>query len=162
GVLNMDYGHVASVDRFKWIDGAIEAVKLGNDRGYFVFVVSNQAGVARGLYDNQAVKQLHRYLRKVLRSHGAHLDDIEYCPFHPDGIVSGFARKSSRRKPEPGMLLDLITRWPVDLSGSIMIGDKLSDIEAGRRAGIRAVLFEGGNLLEFVEELLAEDRLPTD
>ncbi len=154
GVLNIDHGYIGTIDRFEWNDGAIDAVKFANDCGYFVFVVSNQSGVARGLFDEAAVRAVHRHMQNVLRDHGAHIDDIEYCPFHPEGTVPAYAKASDRRKPAPGMLLDIIKRWPVDVPASLMIGDKPIDMEAAKRAGIRGALYEGGNLLAFVKKVL--------
>jgi len=156
GVLNVDHGYVADAERFDWISGARSAVKWANDRGYFAFLVTNQAGVARGLYAEQAVGELHAHLQDGLRAEGAHLDDIRYCPHHPQGTVPALARSCLCRKPRPGMILDLLGRWPVDVDASLLVGDKATDIEAGERAGIRSVLFSGGDLREFLAATLSE------
>lgn len=152
GVLNHDDGYVGQPERFRWIDGAREAVRALNEAGYFVFLVTNQAGVAHGYYPEAAVGALHGWIQADLRKHGAHLDDIRYCPFHPQGKVDIYRRNSDWRKPASGMILDLCRSWNVDISKSHMIGDKLSDIEAGRGAGLTTHLFEGGNLQKFVNE----------
>lgn len=152
GVLNHDDGYVGSFDRFRWIDGAIETVRRFNESGRYVFVVTNQAGVARGFYDESAVEALHGAIREELRAYGAHIDDFRYCPFHPDGAVERYARADAWRKPEPGMLLDLMATWPVDVAKSLIIGDKPHDLEAGRRAGIDGYLFPGGDLARFVSD----------
>lgn len=136
GVLNVDHGHVGSIDRFEWIDGAIDTVRRANDLGWLVFVVTNQAGVAKGHYDEEAVLALHLFMQAALLAHGAHIDEYRYCPYHPDGVVERYRRESDDRKPAPGMLLDLMQRWPVDKGGSFMIGDKASDMEAGQMAGV--------------------------
>jgi D-glycero-D-manno-heptose 1,7-bisphosphate phosphatase len=150
GVLNFDEGYVGQIERFRWIDGAIEAVRALNEAGYFVFLVTNQAGVAHGHYPETAVAALHDWMQFELRRHGAHIDDIRYCPFHPEGKVTAYRRHSDWRKPACGMITDLCSSWDVDMSRSHMIGDKPSDIEAGRGAGLTTHLFEGGNLLDFV------------
>ena len=155
GVLNHDDDYVASVDRFRWIDGAMEAVRLANDLGYYVFVVTNQAGVARGLYDERAVTSLHCWISAQLREHGAHIDDWRYCPYHPEGTVESYRAVHGWRKPEPGMLVDLLESWPVDVERSILVGDKESDCAAARAIGIRPLLFRGGNLRDFLVESLA-------
>jgi D-glycero-D-manno-heptose 1,7-bisphosphate phosphatase len=155
GVLNIDCGYVGHVDRFEWVDGAPEAVKLANDLGYLVFVVTNQAGVARGMYGEGAVLDLHRHMQMQLGDIGARVDEFRYCPHHPEGIVPAYTTACSCRKPSPGMILDLIERWSVARSDSLMIGDKLTDIEAGTAAGIPSALFPGGNLRTFLMHLIA-------
>lgn len=153
GVLNADLGYVGSVDRFEWLPGAIEAVKAVNDSGRFAFLVTNQAGVARGRYTEADVRALHSHLQRELRRQGAHLDDIRYCPHHPEGVVPGYARSCTWRKPEAGMLLDLMAHWPADKARSLLVGDQPTDIEAARRAGIEAHLFDGGDLAAFMSSI---------
>jgi D-glycero-D-manno-heptose 1,7-bisphosphate phosphatase len=148
GVLNDDKGYVGEIERFEWLPGAIEGVKRINDLGLFAFVVTNQAGVARGFFDEAAVAAVHAALSRDLARAGAHIDDFRYCPFHPDGTVPAYTRVSDWRKPEPGMLLDLLSRWPVDISRSVMIGDKQSDVIAAERAGVRGYLLAPGETLD--------------
>lgn len=155
GVLNVDRGYVGDIDRFEWIAGAREAVKLANDSGFFTFVITNQAGVARGFYNEHAVRALHAHMQNELRASGAHIDDFRYCPHHPEGIVPELAVTCSWRKPEPGMILDLLEHWPVDVERSLLIGDKATDIEAGKRAGLRTLHFERDNLACSLARLLS-------
>lgn len=152
GVLNNDYGYVHRPEDFHWTDGAIEAIKLLNDRGWLVIVVTNQAGVARGYYDEKAVAELHGWMQAVLLAHGAHVDAFYHCPHHPEGVVAELSIACACRKPEPGMLLAAVADWPIDLSRSVMIGDKGSDIEAARRVGVRGIRFGGQGLLGIVAE----------
>lgn len=147
GVLNHDDDYVGSIERVRWVDGAIEAVRAANDAGAYVFVVTNQAGVAKGYYTEADVKTVHRSMAEVLRNNGAHIDDWRYCPFHPEATVPAYRRAHSWRKPGSGMLLDLISHWPVDLERSLMVGDQASDVEAAAGAGIKAEQFAGGNLV---------------
>jgi D-glycero-D-manno-heptose 1,7-bisphosphate phosphatase len=154
GVLNLDDGYVHRPESFRWVDGAPAAIKILNDAGYFVIVVTNQAGVARGYYEEADVDRLHRWINEQLRPLGAHVDAFYHCPHHPDGTVAAYARACDSRKPGPGMLLRAMSEWPVRHDGSFIIGDKESDLEAGRRAGIPGYFFPGGDLRALVGRLL--------
>jgi len=153
GVLNVDHGYVHRPEDFEWIAGAKAAIKNFNDAGYFVFVLTNQAGVARGLYSEEDVRALHRWIAADLQAVGAHVDQFEYCPYHPEGKVERYRRASDRRKPGPGMILDCLARFPVNKDRSFLIGDKPHDIAAAEAAGIPGYLFEGQNLLAYVEKV---------
>ncbi|HEX9214888.1 MAG TPA: HAD-IIIA family hydrolase [Bradyrhizobium sp.] len=154
GVLNHDSGYTFEAHKLEWIEGAREAVRAVNDAGYFAFVITNQSGVARGYYEEQHVVALHRWMADQMAEVGAHIDAFEYCPDHPDGTVARYCRTSDRRKPGPGMITDLAQRFPVDMTRSMVIGDKPSDIEAAQAAGLPGHLFEGGNLETFVKQRL--------
>jgi D,D-heptose 1,7-bisphosphate phosphatase len=154
GVLNHDSGYTFEAEKLRWIDGAREAVKAVNDAGYFAFVVTNQSGVARGFYEESHVHVLHRWMADEMAAIGAHVDAFEYCPDHPDGTVKRYRRASIRRKPGPGMIIDLLGRFAVRADDSILIGDKPSDLEAAHAAGLHGHLFSGGNLEAFVKRHL--------
>jgi D-glycero-D-manno-heptose 1,7-bisphosphate phosphatase len=154
GVLNEDSGYVFDISKLRWIDGAREAIKAANDAGYFVFVVTNQSGVARGFYEETHVEALHKAMMDDLAKIGAHIDAFEYCPYHPEAVIKRYRRVSHRRKPAPGMINDLLERFPVDVSRSILIGDKPTDMEAARAAGIKGYLFAGNNLEHFLRSVL--------
>lgn len=153
GVLNLDRGYVHRLDDFTWIEGAKAAVKRFNDLGWYVFVVTNQSGIGRGYYVEEDVWTLHRHIQAELRAAGAHLDDWRYCPFHPDGTIARYRQAHPWRKPEPGMLLDLMDHWPVVRERSLLIGDKDTDMAAARAAGVAGHLFTGGDLAAFVNDL---------
>jgi D-glycero-D-manno-heptose 1,7-bisphosphate phosphatase len=154
GVLNIDRGYVHRIEDFEWLPGAIEAIRLANERGFLVFVVTNQSGVARGLYGEEDVQRLHDHMRRELARHGAHIDDIRYCPYHPDGTVPRYARASSWRKPQPGMILDLLAHWPVDTARSVVIGDRQLDLDTARAAGLEGLLVESGRLFDAVQRVV--------
>jgi len=159
GVINCDDGFIGTRERFRWIPGVAEGIRKLNQSGYFVFVVSNQSGVARGLFSEQAVHDLDAWLRRELAAKGARIDDVRYCPFHPEGSVPAYRKESDWRKPAPGMVLDLMRAWPVARAQSFFIGDKHTDMQAARAAGIVGKLYTGGDLAQFVEQCLIEMRV---
>ncbi len=154
GVLNHDDGYVWASANIRWIDNAAAAVRRLNAAGYYVFVITNQSGVARGLYTEADVEALHRWMFAELATQGARVDDVRFAPHHPEGIIEAFAIEHHWRKPKPGMILDLMAYWPVDASRSFVIGDKQTDMEAALAAGIKGFLFKGGDLEKFVEGVL--------
>ncbi len=154
GTLNQDTGYVHRTDAFCWLPGAVNAVRQLNDAGYYVFVVTNQSGVARDLFDETAVAELHAWMSDTLRAAGAHIDDLRYCPHHPDAKVASYRVACSCRKPAPGMILDLMEHWPIAEEASFMVGDKEIDAAAGRAAGIASVIVPPGQLEAFVDTLL--------
>jgi D-glycero-D-manno-heptose 1,7-bisphosphate phosphatase len=154
GVLNVDHGYVHRPDQIDWVPGAIAAVRALNDRGYRVVVVTNQAGVAHGHYEETAVHALHAWMRDELAAHGAFVDAFYHAPYHPDGKVEQFRMNHVDRKPGPGMILRALADLDIDKDRSFLIGDRHSDIAAAEAAGIPGFLFAGGNLADFVDECL--------
>jgi D-glycero-D-manno-heptose 1,7-bisphosphate phosphatase len=143
GTINVEKDYLYRIKEFEFISGAQEAVKLLNEAGLFVVVVSNQSGVARGYYSEEDVELLHRHIDYELAKSGAHVDAWFYCPHHPHGKGS-YALPCNCRKPKPGMLLNAASLYDIDLPASVMIGDKLVDLEAGVAAGCRTILVRSG------------------
>ena len=160
GVLNVDHGWVGTRDRFEWIQGALEAISCATQAGWHVFVVTNQSGVARGFYDEEAVRALLHWMADQAHRAGGTIDDTRYCPYHEDAAVEAYRRAHHWRKPAPGMLLDLIRAWELDPASCRMIGDQASDMQAAASAGVAGHLFPGGNLLDFVRPLLVRPSRP--
>jgi D-glycero-D-manno-heptose 1,7-bisphosphate phosphatase len=154
GVINHDHRWVGTRERFEWMPGAREAVRLATARGWHVFVVTNQSGVARGLYDEAALRALHAWMIGEFRAAGGTIDDLRYCPFHPEGVVPAYRRASDWRKPEPGMILDLMRAWRLDPARCLLVGDQPTDMQAAAAAGIAGYRFTGGDLAAFVGPLL--------
>lgn len=158
GVLNEDRGYVHRWADFRWISGAREAVAAFNARGWWVFVVTNQSGVGRGYYAEADVHALHARMAQDLAAAGARIDAFYHCPHHPEALEAVYRHPDPPdRKPNPGMLLRAMAEWPVDVGRSVMVGDKEIDAEAGRRAGVRALLFPGGDLSAFLDREIGSD-----
>ncbi len=155
GVLNIDVGYAHRPEQITWVTGAAQAVRRLNHAGFHVFVVTNQSGVARGMFGEDQVRSLHGWMAGELAALGARIDDFRYCPFLPDAPLPAYRKDSGWRKPGPGMLLDLMRHWPVVREGSFLVGDHLRDIAAAEAAGIPGHLFGGGDLDAFVKDILA-------
>jgi len=124
-----------------------------------VIVVTNQSGVGRGYYTEADMHALHKRMGEDLAAVGGHIDAFYHAPDHPDAKLETYRHPDPPdRKPNPGMILRALSEWPVDREASLLIGDKPSDLEAALRAGVRGVLFEGGDLRQFLAD---EDLLPS-
>lgn len=151
GVLNEDMGYVARWEDFRWIEGAREAVAAFNDAGWLVIVVTNQSGIGRGYYTEEAMHALHARMAEDLAAAGGRVDAIYFAPHHPEAAVGAYREPDPPdRKPNPGMILKALSEWPIDRERSVLVGDKVSDMEAAARAGIRGLLFTGGDLKRFL------------
>jgi D,D-heptose 1,7-bisphosphate phosphatase len=160
GVLNHDFGYVHRPDQIVWIEGAVKAVKALNEAGAFVFVVTNQGGVARGYYEETHIAELHAWMSDELARAGAYIDDWRYCPYHPEGVVERYRAHHDWRKPNPGMIRDLMKSWPIDPASSFLIGDLPHDVAAAEAAGLPGYQFGGGDLSQFLRALTPELKDP--
>ena len=158
GTLNVDVHYLHDPEQFVWVGGAIDAIRWANTHGYLVIVVTNQSGIARGYYDEAAVQRLHDWMNAELAKHGAHIDAFYYCPHHTEGIVPAYTKVCACRKPAPGMLLRAIAEYDIDPAASLLIGDGEHDVAAAANAGVKGVLYPGGNLCDCVRAAAGESR----
>lgn len=155
GVINIDKGYTYKPEDLSFIDGIIEVIKAANEKGYYVIVVTNQAGVARGLYSPEQVDKFHEEIQMRLSQFGAYIDYFYSCYFHKEGIIERYkVDNHPDRKPNPGMLLQAFKDFPIDKNKSFLIGDKQHDVDAAERAGITGFLFVGDNLENIIDAKL--------
>ncbi len=146
GVINLDKGYVHRWEDFEFVPDAVNAMRLLVSAGYQIVVITNQSGIARGLFSEEQYLSLTARIREALFVEGIPLLDVLYCPHHPKGIIPRYAIECNCRKPAPGLLLEAARRHCIDLSGAVLVGDKPSDIFAGRNAGIgHAYLVQSDN-----------------
>jgi D-glycero-D-manno-heptose 1,7-bisphosphate phosphatase len=144
GTINEEVRHLSHEDQLKLIDGAAEAIKLLKASGFRVVVFTNQAAVARGNLSEQDLNRIHQVMADMLQAQNAHLDAIYYCPHHPTAGNGLYRIACNCRKPRPGMLERAARELKIDLSQSFVVGDKISDLEAGLAVGCRGVLVRTG------------------
>ncbi|MEI6613745.1 MAG: HAD-IIIA family hydrolase [Chrysiogenales bacterium] len=144
GTLIEDRGYICSFSQVGFFDFAAVAVRAMNEAGYLVIVASNQSAVARGICSKKEIELLHRQLQDYFKKDNAAIVAFYYCPFLIDGTISRYRQDSPLRKPAPGMLLQAACDFKLDLPSCFMIGDKSSDIMAGKAAGCRTILVRTG------------------
>lgn len=154
GTLNVDVKYLHRVEDFIWIDGAKKAIKLCNDLGYIVIIVTNQSGIARGYYDENDVLEVHSWMQKELGKIGAHLNDIFYCPHHVDGVIEKYKRRCDCRKPATGMLETAIKKYDICRNTSFFVGDAETDMKCAQNAGVTGIRYTGGSLLELMKNFI--------
>jgi len=158
GVVNYDHGYVHRKEDFIFIDGIFDLVRAAKAAGYLCIIATNQSGIGRGLYTESDFNTLMEWVAAQFMQYGGKIDAVYFCPNHPEHGRGKYRKKCQFRKPAPGMLLRAADEWRVDLPRSILVGDRLSDIEAGTKAGVgRNVLFSRtgatSNAIEVVRDL---------
>lgn len=147
GVLNVDHGYAFNPDQLEWVPGAMAAVRRVNEAGALAVIATNQSGIGRGYYSEAQMEAFHAEMLRQLAAGGARIDAVYFCPFHEDAAEDRYRfADHPDRKPNPGMLLRALADFGVAPADAVMIGDKPSDMEAARRAGVRGVLYAGGDL----------------
>jgi D-glycero-D-manno-heptose 1,7-bisphosphate phosphatase len=144
GVLNQEVGYLHRPEDVLWVEGILPLCLTAQSLGYKLVVVTNQSGIARGLYTEQQFQDLMLWMRAALSRHGGHLDAVYHCPFHPEHGVGDYRREHEDRKPSPGMLHHAARDLDLDLSQSILVGDRCSDLAAANAAGLREAFLLAG------------------
>ena len=148
GVLNEDIGYLHKSEDFKWIDGAVEAIKLLKKNNFLVIVITNQSGISRGYFTSKDVTNLHEWMNKILKKEDIQINDFFFSGDLPNN------NPESRRKPSPKMINEAVEKYKLDKTRCFMIGDKLTDLEAAKNAQIKGFLFNKRNLKNFIEKIL--------
>lgn len=136
GVINIDHGYVIKPDRFEFTEGIFDLCRCAKQFAYRLVVVTNQAGIGRGYYTEQEFLELTEWMCGVFQTRGVPIDKVYHCPFHPEKGIGPYKMDSPLRKPAPGMILQAAKELDIDLSRSVLIGDKETDIAAGLAAGV--------------------------
>jgi D-glycero-D-manno-heptose 1,7-bisphosphate phosphatase len=144
GTLLQEGNYVDRLERLEFFPYTVDAVRTLNQAGFAVVIVTNQSGVARGMYPEEFVGEAHRHIEEKLNAGGARVDGYYYCPHHPEGSVEALRQDCECRKPKPGQILQAASELDLDLGRSFMVGDRWKDIEAGRAAGVRTILVRTG------------------
>jgi D-glycero-D-manno-heptose 1,7-bisphosphate phosphatase len=136
GVINVDHGYVHSPDNFEFIDGIFDVARQARASGYRLVVITNQAGIARGYYSEEQFHQLTKWMCARFEEEGAPIDKVYFSPFHPTEGVGNYKKDDISRKPGPGMIIRASAELGLDLINSVLIGDKISDLQAGIAGGV--------------------------
>ena len=148
GVINIDYGHVYKKEKFDFIENIFELVAYAKDIGHLVIVVTNQAGIAKGLYTEKDFCSLMSWVSNQFELNNGKIDKTYFCPYHVNGIIKEYIKDSIYRKPQPGMILEACKEFNIDPNRSIIVGDKKSDIEAGISSNIAKSIYFGSDSCE--------------
>lgn len=158
GTLNVEVDYLANPDALELLPGVGAALRRLAGEGYLLCVVTNQSGVARGIFDEEGLHRVHERLAELLAAEGVRLDSIGYCPHHPDVGVPPYRRVCRCRKPSPGLIEDAALRFGIDLARSFTVGDSLRDLDAGLALGVRGVLVRTGKGAEEERRARAQGR----
>lgn len=154
GTINEQKGYINHVTRFKLLPRVPQAIRMLNRHGFLALVITNQSGVARGYYPLDLVETIHRIMVSQIREKKGSLDGIFFCPHHPAGSVTEFARDCDCRKPKPGLIEQACRSFEIDLKRSFVVGDMCTDMELAQRAGLPGVMVKTGYGLGEIEYIL--------
>jgi len=137
GVVNVDHGYVCKLEDFQFVDGVFELCRYAISKGYLIFVITNQAGIGRGYYNVTDFDHITKHMCEEFLAQGALISKVYYSPFHPIFGLGKYKKDDESRKPRPGMIHKAVKEFGLDVSASVLIGDKCTDIQAGHSAGVR-------------------------
>lgn len=146
GVINKDYGYVGRISDFEFLPRTIEALAKLKAQGWMLVLVTNQSGIARGMYTEQDFHELTAYMQQILQTHHAEFDRVYFCPHHPEASIEAYRQDCSCRKPKPGMLFQAAEELHIDLESSWMVGDHASDLKAAAAAGVGHLVLVGEHI----------------
>jgi D-glycero-D-manno-heptose 1,7-bisphosphate phosphatase len=158
GTLIKDIPYNVDPERIELYDKAAQSLKALKENGFMIVLISNQSGVAKGYFEEIALKGVEEKIQKELAGEDVQFDAMFFCPHHPEGIIEAYSKDCECRKPRPGMILNASKQFGIQLKHSWMIGDILHDVEAGNRAGCKTILINNGNETEW---RINSNRLPT-
>lgn len=153
GVINEDYGYVHQIKKFKWKKNVLKAIKYLNDKKFLVIIITNQAGIAKAIFNMKKYLRLKKYYLNKISSYGAKIDAVYECFDHPEGKIKKYTKKSFMRKPSPGMILKACDDFYINKKKSFFIGDKISDKGAAIRAGVKFYYVEE-NILSQIKRII--------
>lgn len=143
GVINIDTGHLYKIEDVVFLEGIFTLCREAKAKGYLLIIITNQAGIGRGYYSERDFHTLMEWMKEQFAIHNAPLDAVYFCPHHPEYGIGAYKRMCNCRKPKPGMLLRAQNDWDIDMADSCFLGDKETDMQAGKAAGItRNILIE--------------------
>jgi D-glycero-D-manno-heptose 1,7-bisphosphate phosphatase len=148
GVINQEVGYLHAKEQVRWVEGIFDLCRAAAELGYKLVVVTNQAGIARGYYTEAQFQELMEWMQGEFEGRGLRLDAVYFCPFHPEHGVGAYKREHEDRKPGDGMLRRAARELRLDLSSSVMVGDRCSDVAAAQSAGLRQVFLLQGHETE--------------
>ena len=144
GTINVDKNYLYKIEEFEFVEGAVEGLKILSDLGYKLIVVTNQAGIGRGYYTEEDLEKLNRHMEDLLLKDGIKIEKCYFCPHHAEHGIGKYKVECECRKPKPGMIFEGIKEFNIEPEKSFMIGDKLSDAEAGINAGVTPIIVKTG------------------
>ncbi|MNI33878.1 D-glycero-alpha-D-manno-heptose-1,7-bisphosphate 7-phosphatase [compost metagenome] len=152
GVINIEKNYVYKIEDFEFIDGIFEVTKYFQDLGYLLIVITNQAGIGRGYYTEEDFAVLNDWMINQFKKRNININAVYYCPYHPLYGIGDYRLDSFDRKPNPGMIFRAEIDHNIDLTQSVLIGDKNSDILAGKNAGVSTIILLDSGTIHRLQE----------